>query len=1031
MTMVSSPTQGERRQLTVVFSDVVGSTELSAQLDPEDWHGIVSRYHNAAANVVKRFEGHVAQYLGDGILILFGYPKAHENDAERAIRAGLALFDEIKLLNNSFQREFGKQIQVRVGIHTGEVMVGDTGNVFGEAPNIAARVQSSAKPDTVCISAATQHLVAGFFIVEDMGPHILKGVSVPLQLYRVERSSGVRSRLSAVSKSALTRFVGREAERNQLMSRWLHVQKGRGQLVMITGEAGIGKSRLLQQFKEDLGGMPHTWIEGESSPYEQDTPFAPTLDLVKNAFHWRAETSVEKKIEDLDHSFAAVGMNPAKSVPLMASLLGLALPAGKYPPLLLSPDQQRLQLLQTLVDWVIGNASLQPTVLVIEDLHFADPSTLEELVLLGEQIENTPLLLFFTARPRFQPPWPSRPYHTLIAINRLEQENVRDLIQTLLGKLVPGETMASLVERADGNPLFAEELSQTLAGARATSAAVQQIPSTLQDLLMARLDYLGPVKDIAQIGSVLGRAFSHSLLAAIAGQTDEQLHNGLIQLAESGLVFAERDTSDTIYTFKHALVQEAAYGSLLKSRRRELHRAAAAALRENFSDVVKQRPELYAHHLTEAGDIEPAIEAWELAGEYAAKRAAHSEAERHFTKALKVLEHLPDTPERAYIELPLQMSLGNALKVTAGFGHERQIAAYSRAREISEQLGESVQFLIILLNLWGAMNSRSELIASRQIADDMVRLAAREQNNMISTWGYEAQAIEAYSQGKFAETLQHFEEMRKYYQTDDHLWSPFDPMVTTSIHASLALWHAGLADQARAVLREQYQLAKDMQASNVAMAYLGQCSLYIHMRMPNLMLESAREMVRISIEHDIPSYTGWGTIYIGVAQIFQKNYEEGIATITRGVADYLATGTHSSLAQYLSVLAEGYAGLGDIEKALDTIEYAFGAAGEEHMHLPELHNIKATLLTQRGTIGDMEEAEREFHKAIVISQEFGSLSLELRAVTRLGRLFQSCGRAAEAQALLAPLYAKFTEGFDTSDLIEAKKLLDELSATTK
>ena len=294
MTMASS--HGERRQLTVVFSDIVGSTELSAQLDPEDWHDIVTQYQQTAAKVVKRFDGHVSQYLGDGVLILFGFPKAHENDAERAVHAGLALIEKINSLNDSLEREFGKRISVRIGIHTGEVMVrtegGDTEKIFGETPNVAARVQSSAEPNTVCISAATQRLTAGFFIVEDLGPHILKGVVEPIQLYRVDRASGVRSRLHASTRSALTPFTGREDERNLLMGRWMQAQKGKGQLVMITGEAGIGKSRLLQQFKEDLGGIPHTWIEGESSQYEQDTPFAPTLDLVNKAFQWTTETPV-------------------------------------------------------------------------------------------------------------------------------------------------------------------------------------------------------------------------------------------------------------------------------------------------------------------------------------------------------------------------------------------------------------------------------------------------------------------------------------------------------------------------------------------------------------------------------------------------------------------------------------------------------------------------------------------------------------------------------------------------------------------
>jgi predicted ATPase len=442
------------------------------------------------------------------------------------------------------------------------------------------------------------------------------------------------------------------------MNRWTQAQKGKGQLVMITGEAGMGKSRMLQQFKEDLGGIPHTWIEGESSQYEQDTPFAPTLDLVENAFQWTAETSTEKKIDELERSFSVVGIDPAKSVPLIASLFGFGVPPDRYPPILLSPEQQRVQLLQTLVDWVIGTSRLQPTVLVIEDLHFADPSTLEEFVMLGEQVENAPLMLLFTARPRFRPPWPTRSFHTLIDLNPLDHDNIREMIGSLLGRLIPAETMATLVERTDGNPLFAEELSQTLAESRAVASTGQQIPTTLHDLLMTRLDYLGPFKEIAQMGSVMGRGFPYSLLSSISGQTEEDLQKALVRLTESGLVFGEKSSTDTIYTFKHALVQEAAYSSLLKSRRRELHRAVAKALNEKFSDVAKQRPELVAHHLTEAGDVEKAVESWQTAGEYAVARAALTEANRHYKKALEILKTLPDTPDRAQMELHFKLRWG-------------------------------------------------------------------------------------------------------------------------------------------------------------------------------------------------------------------------------------------------------------------------------------------------------------------------------------------------------------------------------------
>jgi len=849
----------------------------------------------------------------------------------------------------------------------------------------------------------------------------------PINIYRVDRASGVRSRLHALTRSGLTPFMGREDERNTLMSRWLSAQKGKGQLVMITGEAGIGKSRLLQQFKEDLGGIPHTWIEGESSQYEQDTPFAPTLDLVSNAFQWTSDTTTEQKIEDLEFSFGEVGLDTRKTVPLIASLFGLSLPPDKFPPLLLSPEQQRSELLKTLVDWVIGTARLQPTVLVVEDLHFADPSTLEEFILLGERVENEQLMLIFTARPRFQPPWPTRAFHAVITLNRLDRENVQDMISNLLGKLVPEETLASLVERTDGNPLFAEELSQALSTQRTISTLAQQIPSTLQDLLTARLDSLGSIKEIAQIGAVLGRTFSFSLLAAIANQPEDALENALIQLVESGLVFAETVQKESIYTFKHALVQEAAYGLLLKSRRRELHSSVANVIKEKFPDLAKQRPELIAHHLTEANDTEAAVEAWQNAGDFATGRAAYAEAENHYKKALKVLENIPEESERLHMELPLQLSLANALKVTTGFGSDQQLAAYSRAKEISEKLGDSAQFLIILLGLWGTINSRSDLATSRELSAEIVRISERDQNRMMLTWAYETQAIENYGQGKFTEVMPYFIKMSEYYNTDEQAWSPFDPKVTTYIHAFLATWHIGKIEDAQKMVREQWDLTKDMQPGNVVMAHLGACSLYIHIRDADKIMENALEMIRIADENDLPSYHGWGVIYQGAAYILKGEYEKGISMLTQGVGAYLATGTHSSLAQYLSILSEGYVGMGDIEKALTTNDDAFGAMGEELMHLPELLRVRGEIFQQRGNDGDMEYAESQYRESMSVAREYGSIILELRAATRLGRLLQAKGDIEGARALVEPLYQNFTSGFDTPFLQDAKQLLDELS----
>jgi class 3 adenylate cyclase/tetratricopeptide (TPR) repeat protein len=1030
--MVINPSSpGEYRQLTVIFVDLVGSTRLSTQLDPEDLHDIIRKYHKTATSVVEGLGGIVIQIQGDGMLILFGYPTAHENDTERAVRAGLMILEVMKPLNDSLEGTYGVRLEARIGIHTGEAMVrqeeGDTGNfVYGETPNVAARVQSLAEPNSVYISEATQRLVAGFFLVEDTGPHILKGLPDPVRLFRVLDVSGVRSRLHATANYSLAPFVGRIEERNLLMTRWTQAQKGNGHLVMITGEAGIGKSRLLQQFKADLGAIPHTWIEGESSPYEQDTPFAPTLDLVKNAFQWTADTSPEQRIADLEYSFSLVELDSGNSIPLMASLFGFPLPTDRYPPVLLSPEQQRLQLLQTLVDWVIGTARLQPTVLVIEDLQFADPSSIEEFVMLGEQLEKSPLLLIFTARPSFQPPWPTKPYHTSIDLSRLDLEDVQELIESMVGQDISGELVESLALRADGIPLFAEELSHAVNETREAPFKQRQIPATLHDLLMARLDRLGPNKEIAQVGSVFGREFSSTLLNAVLRKPESEIDAALTQMIESGLLFSKSISSDTIYTFKHALVQEVAYASLLKSRRRELHRSIASAVKERFEDLARQRPELIAHHLTEAGDAEQAIEAWQTAGEFATARAALIEANRHFTRALEILNTLPDTPDRAQMELPLQISLGQITGAIKGFGSKEEERAFSRAHQIAGQLCDSPQFFFILLGLWTTTNSRSEIKASRELANELLRVAELYETPLLEVWANFSNAIEAYAVGDFSDVGKFVDRVQSAYNYDDHSWSPFDPFITVLGHASYALWQLGFIDQSLDKARQQLALARKISPANIAMARMTTCNLSMYLQDGDSLIDAAQDMLQIGEEQQLPSFLAWGTMYQGIGLIIRGSNREGIQTLKKGIGDYLASGTHSSLGWYLSRLAIGYAQSGNVDKALKTIEDAFGAAPDETMHLPELHRLRADFTLLKEDIEVYDSIEKDYRQAIAVSKKFNALSQELRAGTRLGHLLRTQGREREAYRLLAPIYDRFTEGFDTPDLINARQLLDQL-----
>jgi tetratricopeptide (TPR) repeat protein len=500
----------------------------------------------------------------------------------------------------------------------------------------------------------------------------------------------------------------------------------------------------------------------------------------------------------------------------------------------------------------------------------------------------------------------------------------------------------------------------------------------------------------------------------------------MVRLVESGLVIEKNVASDAIYTFKHALVQEAAYGSLLKSRRRELHRAAATTLNENFPEVAQVRPELVAQHLTQAGDTEPAVEAWQAAGERAAKRAALTEAMRHFNKALDLLYTLPESDERDHMELPIQLTLGDVTSALKGFGSQEKHKIFARARQICEKLGSSTQFLIVMLGLWGTANSRSEIIASREISNEFLRLAEKDGSSMMLAWAHESQAIEAYAQGSFATVGKHFALMQKYYKKDEQTWAPFDPFVLNCIHASLSLWHLGFADQARELIRKQYAHAQDLSPTNLAMAHLGACSLYINVCEPETVLKNADAMSKIGAEQQLPAYQAWAKLYRGIAWIQQGEYEKGVAALTTAVGEYLATGTHSALGEYLGYLAEGYAGMGDVEKASSVIKDAFGATPEEKMNLPKLHCTHADILWKQPN-ANLKLVEATYRQAIEVSRQIASPAWELQVVTRLGRLLQSCGRGTEALALITPLYAKFTEGFDTKTLQDAKELMQELA----
>ena len=758
---------GERRHLTVLFCDLVGSTAIAAQLDPEEWRETVAGYHRAAADAITRFGGHVAKYLGDGVMAFFGYPEAHDNDAERAARAGLAIIDAVAKLNEQSGRP---KLSARVGIDSGAVVVGagagKDADVFGDTPNIAARVQEAAAPGTVLVTEDTHRLISGLFVVEALGAPALKGIERPVQLYRVIQPSRVRGRLEAAAAHGLTPFVGREDELRSLMSRWERALDGEGQVALIIGEAGIGKSRLVQRFHEQIAETPHTWIEAGTGAFFQNTPFYPVAEMLKQGLAWRGNESPQEQLTQLESALELAGLKPVEAIPLLAPLLDLPLPA-KYPPPTLSAEQQRRRLLATLVELALGLARAQPTVITTEDLHWADPSTLELIQLLVEQGARAQLLLLYTARPEFRAQWPPRAHHTQITLNRLNSRNVRTMVAQVAARTaLSEETIAAMVERTGGVPLFVEELTRAVLES-GDARTGHEIPVTLHDSLMARLDRLGPAKEVIQVGAVIGGEFTYELLHAVHPILEADLQQALRSLADAELLYVRGIAPEATYLFKHALIRDAAYEALLKSRRKDLHRLVARTIDERFTAFGEAHPEVLARHWTEAGETEPAIAQWTRAGEAARAHNAFTEALESYRQALMLLNTLPESRERDLRELELTQSLVWMLQMTRAYSAPETSAATERAAALAEKIGNLKQLLNWMFSRYIVLLVSGELSASAALADQALEIALREGSPASLGMAYGQKMFTCNWAGDPAGTEQHFTQWIKFFGDPD------------------------------------------------------------------------------------------------------------------------------------------------------------------------------------------------------------------------------------------------------------------------
>jgi class 3 adenylate cyclase/predicted ATPase len=1054
----------ERRQLTVMFCDVVGSTALSAQLDPEEFRGVIQAYQQACVHVITRFDGHLAKYLGDGLLVYFGYPTAHEDDATRAVRAGLGIVAAIQqLLLPNIQLPY--PLQVRVGIHTGLVVAGEMGSgeyreqlaIVGETPNIAARLQEYAQPDSIVISPTTARLVAGMFECQDLGPQMFKGLSTSLSVYRVIRESEAQSRFEVAVRTGLTPLIGRTHEIGLLGERWERARQGEGQVVLLSGEAGIGKSRLVQELKEQVSAAGATCLAFRCSPYHQNSAFYPIIEHVQRLLQFEREEPLQAKLSKLQQTLAVYRFLQADTVTLIAALLSLPHPE-EAPPLTLSPQKQKQKTQEALVAWLVEEAERTPVYCVWEDLHWADPSTVEVLHLLLAQVPTARMLTLLTFRPEFMPPWGPHSHITPLTLSRLGSHDVGEMAEKVAkGKALSQEVLQQIVAKTDGVPLFVEELTKTVLEAVASvesmgsqSSRVLQaipIPTTLHDALMARLDRMGAAKDIAQVGATLGREFSYEVLHAVSPRKNTELQQALEKLVEAEVLYQRGMPPQATYLFKHALIQDVAYQSLLKSTRQQYHQQIAQILEEKFLETKGSQPELLAHHYTEAGLIEHAIPYWQKAGQRAVQRSANVEAISHLTKGLELLKTLPDTPERIQQELRLHVTLGIPLVATKGFAAPEVEQIYARARELSEQVGESTGVFAVLNGLRSFHMVRGDTLIARALGERLLQLAEHAQDSALLLEAYTAFAIPLYFLGELELGRAHLEQTVALYDPQQHRALAFvmDSGVACRGHLGTLLWILGYPDQAVRRVEEGVELARaGTHMLSLGFALNAAAAVHLHRKEFAEAQRYIDEVITLCHDYGLPQFMAWGVMGQGVIRCAQGHVVEGIEQIERGITIHRATGARFMLTSFLATLARQYGDTGAYHKGFDLIheDMAIADTQRERLFEADMYRLKGELLlaqeskNQKAKIATdpqsllpdpQGEAEACFLKAIEIAQNQQAKSLELRASTSLARLWQQQGKQHEAHSMLADIYGWFTEGFDTKDLQEAQALLEELA----
>src|SRR5262245_15366563 len=1035
---------GERRHLTVLFCDIVGSTSLAKELDPEDLNEITRRYYSCCTDAISQFDGLVANYIGDGVMALFGYPRAHEDAAERAIHAALTIIRTVQAVNKTRKTH----VRVRVGIATGLVVVGEDGaepltkekTVVGEAPNLAAHLQSAAQPDHVLISDATRRLVGDVFDLEKLTFNDFKSAREPVTAWRVVGEKETTSRFAAHVVN-LTTFVGRDQEVALLTDRWHQAIQNEGQVVVLSGEAGIGKSRIVETFHQRVSGEARIALRYQCSPYHIDSALHPIISHIEHAAGLTADDSPNVRLLKLEVLLQRGSTSLEDILPLFAALLSIPTTA-RYPAADPDPQRRREHTLNALMDRLTSLAQAGPVLIILEDAHCADPTTLDLFSRTILRIPEMRVLLVLTCRPEFKARWMGHPQVTTLLLNRLARRHCRAIVESIASKNIPSDVMDQIIAKTDGVPLFVEELTKTVLesgllqendGAWLLTEPLPDlaIPATLQDSLMARLDRLSTVKEVAQIAASIGREFSYALLAAVSSMREAELKDALAKLVAAELVFPHGAPPVASYVFKHALVRDAAYETLLRSKRNQLHGRIAKVLEARFPETAETQPEILAHHYSHAGMTETAVQWWRKAGELAIRRSANREAATHLGRAIELLRQLPETPARDASELALRIQLSGPLIATGGYVTSELTENYARAWQLCTNLGDDRHAFPVMYGQWVIPYVRGDMAAALKNSERFLRRAEQQDDVGLLMMGNRIYGSSLVWRGDTMHGCEHLQRALSMYRPEhDQLAYVFSqhPRTAALAHLCLGLQHLGHLDQAMAAGWDAITEAKRNEHFNSIAYSLCFVSLLIMLRLDVKTLKrTAGELLKLAEQNNATYWALWARPMLGWINAQEGNIDAGIQQMHQSTVELQEQGANLWVPQTLLLEAEilGRAGqVGDAHRLLDEAQ-ALIEPLDQRFYEAELHRVRGMVALGEGR--DFDTVAANYDQAIDVARRQKSRFLELRATTSKARLYLAHGRHQPAHELLAPVYRSFTEGLDTADLVEARTLLEEMA----